>query len=81
MQHPCIPCILSTYAGSLLLHRTLLPQVESYFYDIRKQLFDYDQVLNTQVRVVGGGVGRGGRPRVARIGCGGWEMGRGESSM
>jgi preprotein translocase subunit SecA len=22
--------------------------VESYFYDIRKQLFDYDQVLNTQ---------------------------------
>lgn len=27
-----------------------LPQVESYFYDIRKQLFDYDQVLNTQVR-------------------------------
>ena len=55
--------------------------MESYFYDIRKQLFDYDQVLNTQVRVVGGGVGRGGRPRVARIGCGGWEMGRGESSM
>lgn len=30
-----------------------LPQVESYFYDIRKQLFDYDQVLNTQVRAVG----------------------------
>ena len=23
-------------------------QVESYFYDIRKQLFEYDQVLNTQ---------------------------------
>ena len=23
-------------------------QVESYFFDIRKQLFDYDQVLNTQ---------------------------------
>ena len=22
--------------------------MESYFYDIRKQLFDYDQVLNTQ---------------------------------
>jgi hypothetical protein len=25
-----------------------VPQVESYFYDIRKQLFEYDQVLNTQ---------------------------------
>ena len=23
-------------------------KVETYFYDIRKQLFDYDQVLNSQ---------------------------------
>ncbi len=39
-------------------------KVEAYFFDIRKQLFEYDQVLNTQrdkVRGIRGGEGILGR--------------------
>ncbi len=31
-----------------LLRKNELLQVESYFFDIRRQLFEYDQVMNTQ---------------------------------
>lgn len=38
-MYACLSCLLRNYE---------LLQVESYFFDIRRQLFEYDQVMNTQ---------------------------------
>ena len=38
-MYACLQC---------LLRKDTLLQVESYFFDIRRQLFEYDQVMNTQ---------------------------------
>jgi hypothetical protein len=34
--------------STMPIEKNKLLQVESYFFDIRRQLFEYDQVMNTQ---------------------------------